>query len=59
MNIPKDPYILLSYLNTQLRDHYINLDDLCKSMLLEKSTLIVQLSSIGYTYREDLNQFTN
>lgn len=59
MNIPKDPYILLSYLNTQLRDHYKNLDDLCKSLILEKSTLIAQLSSIGYAYREDLNQFTN
>ena len=29
--LPQDPVILLSYVNTQLRDHYASLDDLCKS----------------------------
>ena len=28
-NIPKDPVMLLSYLNTQLRDFYPDMDELC------------------------------
>ena len=29
MNLPKDPVMLLSYLNTQLRDNYDSLEALC------------------------------
>ena len=31
-NIPNDPIMLMSYLNTQLRDNYASLEELCKSM---------------------------
>ncbi len=59
MNIPKDPYILLSYINTQLRDHYSSLDDLCRSLLIEQDDLKTTLSSIGYIYIEALNSFSD
>ena len=39
MAIPNDPVILMSYLNTQLRDFYTGLDDLCKSLALGGSRL--------------------
>ena len=33
--LPGDPVILLSYVNTQLRDHYPDLTELCKSLDVE------------------------
>ena len=30
--IPNDPAILLSFVNTKLRDFYSNLDDMCDDM---------------------------
>lgn len=55
--IPKDPVMLLSYVNTQLRDHFSSLDELCASLDLEKEGLLAKLSSIGYTYDGERNQF--
>jgi hypothetical protein len=57
MNIPKDPFILLSFINTKLRDEYHNLDDLCKGLDIDYSHLENVLSSIDYFYDKDLNRF--
>lgn len=57
MSIPKDPVILLSYVNTQLRDHYSTLDDMCISLNLEKQEIISSLQTIDYIYAKDQNQF--
>lgn len=57
MNIPKDPIILLSYINTQLRDHYTSLEDLCKSLNLEEKELTDKLASVDYHYNSERNQF--
>ena len=35
--IPKDPVILLSYVNTQLRDYYDSLEALCTCRVSEKT----------------------
>lgn len=48
--IPKDPVMLLSYLNTQLRDFYPSLDELCKSMNLNKEEILQKMQSIQYIY---------
>ena len=32
MAMPKDPVMLLSYVNTQLRDNYPSLDELCRAL---------------------------
>lgn len=56
-DIPKDPVILLSYINTQLRDFYPSLDELCKSLGLEKNTLAEKLAQIDYRYDPSVNQF--
>ena len=53
-----DPFILLSYVNTKLRDNYANLDSLCDDLDLDKEELKDKLSEIGYYYNEELNAFT-
>ncbi len=56
-NIPKDPVILLGFLNTKLRDFYPGLDALCDDLELEASALTKEIAAIGYTYDSDKNQF--
>ena len=46
--LPKDPVILLSYINTQLRDFYPSLDELCSSLNADKQTLCNTLAQIDY-----------
>lgn len=37
--LPADPIILLSYINTQLRDHYASLDALCADQDADKDAI--------------------
>ena len=53
----KDPYILLSYINTNLRDLGVKLESLCDRLDLDISEVKEKLSEIGYYYNEELNQF--
>ena len=55
--IPKDPVILLSYVNTQLRDYYESLKALCTCRGLNKKQLLEKMDSIDYHYDEKTNQF--
>lgn len=55
--LPKDPMILLSVVNTKLRDHYDSLDALCQDMEIEKEELTNRLGQIDYVYMEERNQF--
>lgn len=55
--MPKDPVMLLSFVNTQLRDNYENLDELCGSMDTNKSDVISALAEIDYYYDSALNKF--
>lgn len=57
MNIPNDPMMLLSYLNTKLRDDYQSLDALCDDLNLNKKDLTDKLANIDYHYNEELNRF--
>lgn len=59
MTIPKDPYILLSFINTKLRDEFHSLDELCKSLNISRSHLEDTLSSIHYTYHPENNRFSS
>lgn len=56
-NIPKDPMILLSFINTKLRDEYPNLHTLCTDLELSESDIISKLSSIDYSYNAERNRF--
>lgn len=57
VSIPKDPVILLSYINTQLRDFYPSLDELCAALLLDRKMLDESLGAIDYIYNEEKNQY--
>lgn len=55
--LPNDPMILLSYVNTKLRDEYPSLGALCDDLQTDKKELEEKLLSVGYTYDEGLNRF--
>ena len=55
--LPKDPFILLSYVNTKLRDRDPNLDTFCEEEGTEKTALCAVLAELGYVYSESRNQF--
>ncbi len=56
-NLPQDPVILLSVINTKLRDFYPSLDQLCKEMEVNKKELTAKLDLIDYAYDASCNQF--
>ena len=56
-NLPKEPMILLSYVNTQLRDNYDSLEEMCQALDADESSIIATLSGIGYQYEPDKNCF--
>ena len=57
MTLPKDPVMLLSLINTKLRDYNSSLDDFCKEYDLNKESITEKLSMIDYHYNEERNQF--
>lgn len=52
-----DPYILLSWVNTKLRDEYESLDNLCIGYGLKCEAIEDRLKTVGYCYNKELNQF--
>lgn len=56
-NLPNDPILLLSVINTKLRDFYKDLDTLCQDMMVDKEYLVDKLADIDYEYDADRNQF--
>ena len=57
MTLPKDPVMLLSLINTKLRDYNSSLDDFCKEYDLNKESITEKLLMIDYHYDEERNQF--
>ena len=57
MDIPQDPIILVSYVNTKLRDQFATLEELCRTCELNEEELRKTLDSIDYQYDETTNQF--
>ena len=55
--LPKDPMLLLSVVNTKLRDYYHNLDALCDDMNVKKEEIVNTLKTIDYEYDENIHQF--
>lgn len=55
--LPKDPVMLLSFTNMQLRDYYPNLTEFCKAFIVEESEIINTLKKIDYEYDNSSNQF--
>lgn len=52
-----NPMILLSIINTKLRDSYSSLETLCEDLDEDKEEIVRILGSAGYFYDERENQF--
>lgn len=55
--LPKDPVMLLSFVNTQLRDNYSTLEEFCSVYNVSKEELTETLKAIDYEYEAGQNQF--
>jgi hypothetical protein len=55
--LPKDPVMLLSFVNLKLRDFYGSLDALCDDLGADRSEIESKLAGIDYHYDEEKNQF--
>ncbi len=56
-NLPNDPIILLSVINTKLRDYYKSLAALCDDMNVSRNEIESKLGAIGYVYDPQVNKF--
>ena len=57
MSLPKDPVMLLSVVNTKLRDFYPSLEELAKAEDVTAEEIIQKLAVINYIYDENQNRF--
>ena len=55
--IPKDPTMLLSFINLKLRDYHKNLEELCDDLEVEQADVEETLALIDYHYDRGKNQF--
>lgn len=57
MNLPKDPIMLMSVVNTKLRDEFANPDELCRACCIRREELDEKLRAAGFTYKPETNQY--
>lgn len=55
--LPKDPAMLLSVVNTRLRDMYSSLSELAAAEDIDEEELKASLAELGYAYDEENNCF--
>ena len=55
--LPKDTFILLSFVNTRLRDEYTSLSELCAALGADEGEITAALSAVGYAYDKSQNRF--
>ena len=55
--LPNQPMILLSFVNTKLRDDFSSLDAFCDDFQVARDEIEEKLASIDYEYDEELNRF--
>ena len=55
--LPKDPFMLLSAVNTKLRDEFDSLDALCAALDLDRAALEEKLAALGFAYDPARNAF--
>lgn len=56
-SLPNDPAMLLSFINTQLRDNYPSFTELAAAFHTDANAITEKLKMIDYEYDETLNQF--
>lgn len=55
--LPQDPMILLSFVNTKLRDEFPSLNELCAALDADREALCGKLEAVGFAYDAARNQF--
>ncbi len=55
--LPRDPAILFSYINTKLRNGGMTLARLCRELDADEEEICSTLAAIGYRYSEERNRF--
>lgn len=55
--LPKDPVMLLSFVNMKLRDEFPSLDELAAACSTTAQEIKDALGKINYEYNEEQNQF--
>ena len=55
--LPQDPFILLSFVNTQLRDRFPSLAAFCEDYDIDPQDLTDKLGDIGFQYDAAQNCF--
>lgn len=55
--LPNDPVMLMSVINTKLRDTYPSLDALCDDLDVSVTEITEKLEKIGYKYSREQNRF--
>ena len=56
-NLPSDPAMLLSFVNTQLRDNYPSFSEFVATFHADADAITEKLKMIDYEYDETQNQF--
>ena len=57
MKFPKDPVMLLSVVNTALRDYYSSFEALVDDNEIDGDEIIAKLATIDYHYDPEKNRF--
>jgi len=57
MSIPKDPFMLYSYINMMLRDKFDSLEEFCNVNDADPDEIVEKLKAAGFEYDPELNQF--
>lgn len=55
--LPNDPIMLMSVINTKLRDIYPSLEALCDDMDVSEREISDKLAAAGYSYDREQNCF--
>lgn len=55
--IPKDPVMLLSFINMKLRDFYPSLEAFCEDVNVDMAEIQDKLATIDYHYDSEKNKF--
>ena len=56
-DMPKDPMMLMSFINMKLRDFYPSLDALCDDMEMDREALEHKMAEAGLEYNAAANKF--
>lgn len=56
-DLPRDPFMLMSWVNMKLRDQYSSFEELCDDLQIEQEVITTILGSIGMEYNPETNKF--